>query len=123
MLRYSLCLLFFWFGAQQLLDPVFWSSFLPNFTDSWPVQSETIVRLNGSWEIIFALLLLLGFYTRLVAFILGLHLLGIAYTLGGSVGMRDLALALSSFSLALSAADHWTWDFFRLSKKREQILS
>lgn len=118
-IRYALCLLFFWFGVQQLMNPSIWVSYLPEFTGYFPVPGEMLVQMNGWFEIIFSILLLLGVYTRLVVGILGVHLLGIAASAGGAVGMRDLTLSIVCFALAISSVDNWTLDHYLARRAHE----
>ena len=110
LLRFSLALLFFWFGFQQLLDPSPWVGFLPEWIGYFPIPAEVVVKMNGWFEVVFAALLVLGFGTRFVALLLGLHLLGIAWTTGGAIAVRDLALAGACFSLGFAVPDRWTLD-------------
>ena len=109
-IRYAICLMFLWFGYQQLIDPAIWVSYLPEFTGYLPIPGEMLVQLNGWFEIIFSLLLFLGVYTRFVSGVLGLHLLGIAYTAGGAIGIRDLALGIVTLAISTSPPDDWTID-------------
>jgi len=115
--RIAIVLLFLWFGFQQATEPGVWIAYLPAWISYLPVTGETFVRLNGSFELIGALLLALGLFTRFLALILGIHLAGIAWTVGGGVGVRDAALSACTFSLAMSAPDSWTLDAC-LRKKR-----
>lgn len=110
LLRYGLVLLFLWFGYQQLVNPSAWVSFLPEFLGYIPVPGEMIVQMNGWFEVVFALLLALGCYTRLIALALGAHLLGIAAIAGGAIGMRDFTLSIACFSLSLAVPDAYTYD-------------
>lgn len=110
LLRYALCALFFWFGIQQLIDPGAWTVFLPEWTGYIPAPAEMLVRLNGWLEVMLALALLIGVFTRVAAALLGLHLLGVAWWVGGAIGVRDAILGLCAISLALSAPDTWTLD-------------
>lgn len=66
--------------------------------------------MNGWVEIIGAIALILGIGLRPVSFLLGVHLVGIALTAGGAIGVRDTALGLSAIALSLSPADPWTID-------------
>lgn len=109
-LRYSLAFLFFWFGTQQLMNPEVWVVFLPEWLGYIPIPAEIIIQLNGWMEVIFSVLLLLGVFTRAVAFILGVHLVGIAVSVGGAIGVRDFVLGLSSIVLTFSKPDEWTVD-------------
>lgn len=109
-IRYSLVLLFLWFGVQQLIDAPTWVGFLPEWTGYIPVPGELFVQLNGWMEVVFAVLLMLGVFTRVVAAVLGVHLLFIAVSVGGAIGVRDAVLGLVTIALALSPVDGWTLD-------------
>ena len=46
-----------------------------------------------------------------MSFLLGLHLLGIVFTLGyGAIAIRDLGLAIATFSIFLYRADEFCLD-------------
>ncbi len=109
-LRWSWALLFVWFGSQQLLHPAQWTAFLPMWTGYFPIPAEMLIQLNGWMELCFAVLLVLGCFTRFSAAILAAHLAGIAVSVGGAVGVRDAALAAAGLSLVLGKPDAWTLD-------------
>lgn len=117
LLRWSLVALFVWFGFQQLVSPSDWVGFLPEWTGYFPIPGEMLVQLNGLFELILATLLFIGVYTRVSAALLGVHLLGIAITAGGAIGVRDAALAMATIALALSEPDQWTLDAKHHNKK------
>lgn len=110
LLRYGLAILFLWFGWQQLSDPAVWLGYLPEWTAYLPIPGEMFVRLNGWLEIIGAIFLIAGLQLRWVATILGLHLVAIAIETRGAIGMRDAAISLIAFALALAEPDHLTMD-------------
>lgn len=106
-LRFGLAIVFLWFGFSQLKNPEPWTGLLPGFLNS----SIIFIYFNAIFEIVFASLLLLGFFTRAVSFILGLHLIGIIFSLGyGAVAVRDVGLAIASFSIFLYGADEFCLD-------------
>lgn len=106
--RYTAVALFMWFGIAQLTDAATWVGFLPEWTGYFPIPGEMLVQLNGLGEVVLALALGVGVYTRVVAALLGVHLLGIALTAGGAIGVRDAALALMTGALAFAPPDSWT---------------
>ncbi len=110
LLRWSWVALFVWFGTQQLLNPSDWIGFLPEWSGYMPIPGEMLIQLNGWLEICLAAALLLGCFTRLVSTLLALHLLGVAISAGGAIGVRDAALSMVGFALALSEPDAWTVD-------------
>ncbi len=111
LLRISISLVFLWFGLIQIFDPGSMIGYLPQFTYSMPIGSLIFIFLNGIFETAFGLLLLVGFYTRLSSFLLGLHLLGITFSLGyNDVAIRDFGLTLATFAIFLQGADKWCLD-------------
>ena len=124
LVRWTVGIVFFLFGLGQVLDPNYFRGFLPNFLFSSPWATQ-IVLTNGGVEIILSLLLFWGFYTRIIATLLGLHLLGITIDVGFSsigiagtpftdTGIRDLGLTLATFAVALYGPDRLCRD----SKKK-----
>lgn len=118
LLRVGLSIVFLWFGAHQLSAPAGWVSFLPPWSQALPVSQISLVLLNGWFEVAAGVLLLLGGHTRLIALLLGVHLLGIAFTVGinGPVGIRDFGLAVAALSLSLTKEHDFSLD--RVWKKQ-----
>lgn len=116
--RVALSIVFLWFGSQQLLHTSMWTSLIPQEAMSLSgMSAELLVHLNGSFEIVFGLCMLLGFFTRISALLLGLHLLGIMFTIGyNSVGVRDFGLSFATLSTFLYGPDCWSLDRY-LAKK------
>jgi uncharacterized membrane protein YphA (DoxX/SURF4 family) len=105
-------LVFLWFGTQQLMSPAGWTGFIPEFVvNMLPVSAETFVLGNGLMEIVLGIALILGIFTRPVALILALHMLGIAASIGLTpTGVRDFGLAFATTAIFLFGADYWTLD-------------
>lgn len=111
LVRVTISLVFLWFGLNQILDTSSWLQWLPAWAYQLPLSPTAVLVLNGSFETVFGLLLLVGLFTRITALLLSLHLLGIAWTIGyNDVGIRDLGLALVTFSIFLSGSDRWSLD-------------
>lgn len=112
-LRLVMAFVFFYFGFAQLTDAASWTSYLPSFISLIPISATKFVLLNGWFEIVSAVLLILGAYTRLVAFLLSIHLFGIAFSIGmNGVGVRDIGLAGAMLSLVFSGAGKMSADEF-----------
>lgn len=111
LVRLGIVFVFLWFGLNQLIFPEDFMGYLPNFLlvmDS----AKLFVLLNGAFEVAFGLLLLVGFFTRTSALILGVHLLIITFSLGyNDIAIRDLGLTLVTFSIVLGGADKWCLDY------------
>jgi uncharacterized membrane protein YphA (DoxX/SURF4 family) len=118
--RVGLSLVFLWFGYQQLMDAEAWSGLIPSSILSISGMSAvTFVYLNGVFEIIFGLCLLIGFFTRISALLLALHLFGIMFTVGyNDVGVRDFGLFLATISVFLHGPDSFGVEKF-LNKNHE----
>jgi uncharacterized membrane protein YphA (DoxX/SURF4 family) len=119
LLRIAIAIVFLWFGFSQLKNPSSWTSMLPNFMSS---SGNIFIYINGIFEVMFAILLILGLYTRFVSFLLGLHLLDITYMVGyGPIGIRDFVLALATFSIFLTGPDEFCLDTI-IRKKYHKTL-
>lgn len=111
LLRISISIVFLWFGFSQLKDPSSWIGMLPGFTKSLGFSPTTLIYISGSFEVVFSIFLLLGIYTRLISFLLGLHLIDILTVVGyGPIGIRDFALTLATFSIFLMGPDEFCLD-------------
>lgn len=102
LLRIGMAIVFVYFGTSQLQHPQSFVGWLPKEVGLIPIQPTTFVALNGAFETFFGVLLLFGIWTRISAALLGLHLLGITFTIGFTeVGIRDLGLSLATLALAM----------------------
>lgn len=121
MLRTAIAIVLLWFGFTQIKNPTPWVRLLPEIlTSSGIISATTFIYINGTFEIIFGTLLLLGLFTRTVSLILTLHLLNIVYTVGyGPIGARDFAIALSCLAIFLNGSDEFCLDKLILNKKEE----
>lgn len=109
-LRIGLSLVFLYFGFQQVTSPDIWAGYVPNFA-LFLGSAEKIALMNGIFELIFGLLLIIGLFTRFVALILSLHLFVIASSLGfNDLGMRDFGLALATLAVFLNGEDKYCLD-------------
>ncbi len=106
-LRYSMTLVLLWFGTQQLLNTADWTAYVPDSIAALThLSATTLVYINAWFEIVFGILLLLGIQTRIVALLLGLHLLDIMWTVGyGEIGVRDFGLAVATLVVSMNGLD------------------
>ncbi len=109
MLRIGISLVFLWFGWQQVFDPNTWVSLIPEWATRFSgLSAGTLVLVNGTFELVFGSLLFLGIFTRVVAFLLALHLLHIMSVVGyNSIGVRDFGLSMGAIAVFLYGADAW----------------
>ena len=110
-LRISLALVFLYFGISQLNDPGLWSIFVPDFFVVSGISANNLVILNGFIELVLGTFLLVGIYVRIASLILGIHLFGIAFSIGFSpIAIRDFGLAFATIALFLFGPDKYALD-------------
>ena len=102
-LRVGLGLVLLWFGISEVINPVSMQGYIPSwFRAILFFNVNTFIFLNGVIEILLAVLLILGLFTRLVAILTALHLLAITIAVGyNEIGVRDFGLFMAALSLAL----------------------
>jgi uncharacterized membrane protein YphA (DoxX/SURF4 family) len=106
-LRIALSLVFLYFGISQLTNPAMWTGYLPEFLLNTS-NPEMFIYANGTLEVILGSMMLLGFFVRFSALILGLHLIGIAATLGFTpLGIRDFGLSIATLAVFMHGEDDW----------------
>ena len=105
-IRISLALVLLWFGIDEIINPENWFGYVPSWiSNNLPFSLDFFISLNGIIEIMMGGLLLIGLYTRTVAFIAALHLLSITIAVGyNEIGVRDFGLTLMAVSLIFSGA-------------------
>lgn len=106
-LRISISLVFLWFSISQFMAPDEWIGYLPDFLASTS-QPLFFIYANATVELVLGILLIIGFFTRVVALLLSIHLLSITIALGyNAIAVRDLGLTLATFSIFLNGPDAW----------------
>lgn len=116
-LRYAFIFVFTWFGLTQLLNASQWVGLIPAWvTNLSGLSPHSFVLLNGTTEIIFAILFALDLFTPYIAALGALHLLSIVADVGiNDIGVRDIGLAVSLIALAVA-----TWP---VSSSKNEISS
>ena len=122
-LRLGLTAVYAWFGVSQLVNTSIWTSLVPSWvTDTFGISAVMMVRMNGVFEIVAALLLGCGIYVRPIAFILAIHLAIITSHLGFSaVGVRDFGLSFATLASAFFGDDHLSFTYQREEKKSARV--
>ena len=106
-LRIGISLVFLWFGINQLINPDYFISYIPD----WAAEFTYLIVLNGIFEIVFGLLLLIGLFTKFSSAILTIHLMTITMSLGyNDVAVRDFGLMIATMVIFMNGADEWTLD-------------
>lgn len=112
-LRLGMVAVFFYFGISQLLSPDLFVFYLPKEAALIPLAQNTLIYINGAFEVVFGTLLLLGIWRRIVALLLGLHLMAITVSIGWSdIGARDFGLSIATLAVAMVQEDKYTLPYF-----------
>lgn len=106
-LRLAMGAVVLWFSIEQFINTQFWTAYVPDFAVQMSGLSATsLVYLNATFELVFTLMLLIGWKVRLSALLLSLHLLEIAFTVGfGETAVRDFGLAVALFVVFMNGSD------------------
>ncbi|MBU6231934.1 MAG: DoxX family membrane protein [Patescibacteria group bacterium] len=106
-LRYALSAVILWFSLQQFLHNSVWTAYIPAYAVALThLSAPALVFFNASFELIFGMMLVFGWQTRISALLLGLHLLDIMWTVGyGEIGVRDFGLAIALLVIAMNGPD------------------
>src|SRR5258706_214773 len=79
-LRYGMVAVILWFSLQQFFHADTWTAYVPDSAVAMThLSAITLVYFNAVFELVFGVLLLFGWQTRIVAFLLALHLFDIMY--------------------------------------------
>lgn len=114
-LRLAMSFVVLWFGFTQLVAPQtfmgYMPSWMPMMSSMMHVQPVSFITFNAVFEIIFGFLLLLGFFTRITAFLLFLHIFFIGINLGyNDIAIRDIGLSFALLAVCLQGPDEWCLD-------------
>ena len=106
-LRLAMAIVILWFSFAQLSNASQWTAYVPGSIVSMTgLSAITLVYFNAIFELVFGVLLLLGWQTRIVAILLALHLFDIMYIVGyGEIGVRDFGLACATFVVFMNGPD------------------
>jgi len=117
-LRIGMSFVFLWFGLSQLIEPNNFVGWIPPEASIIPISSYNLVIINGAIEVFFGILLFIGMYSRISALVLGLHLLGISFTIGlTEIGVRDFGLSFATLSLVFLGQGAYALDSLRKYKE------
>lgn len=121
-LRISLGLVFLFFGLGKFKGDAYAKTTKSlQIVKSLPILPDTTVLLIGSLEILIAILLLLGLYTRLASLLASLHLISILSIFGltNIDILRDIGLLGAAISLFLTGSEFFCLD--NLLKKNKSL--
>lgn len=112
LLRWSLALVFLYFGFSQAINTSAWASLVPAFLTKSFLSANNIVIMNAILEITLGIFLSLGLYTKFSSIILSIHLLFITIGMSFSpIGARDFGLTIATLVIFLSDLDTYTLDW------------
>ena len=107
LLRYGMSAVILWFSFAQFANATEFSAYIPTFATSMTnLSATTLVYINACFEFVFGTLLVFGWQTRFVSFLLAVHMFDIMYTVGyGEIGVRDMGLAIGIFAVFMNGPD------------------
>ena len=107
LLRYGMSAVILWFSLAQFFNAALWLAYVPDsIVSATGLSAITLVYFNAVFELLFGVLLVFGWQTRIVAFLLAIHLFDIMYVVGyGEIGVRDFGLAIATLVVAMNGAD------------------
>jgi len=123
LLRIGLALVYLWFGISQITSPLLFTQYVPDFISGVIENSELVVFITGIIVAILGLLLLLGLLTRIITWILVIHMiiviLGIGYN---SIGIKTFGIIIGTITIAMTRNDPLRLDNrIRFGKKKDLI--
>ena len=89
--RLALASIFIAFGVWEIVQPSFWSYYVPSFLGTF-VPIDTLVILHGSILLVIGLAVLLGVYLRVASAMAALMMLFIIADLVSVSGFSDLVV-------------------------------
>ncbi len=106
-LRLGMGAIVLWFSIEQFRNTGFWTAYVPYFAVQMTgLSATTLVYLNATFELVFTLMLIIGWKIRLSALLLSLHLIEIAVSVGyGETAVRDIGLAIALFVVFMNGSD------------------
>lgn len=117
LLRIAIAIILLWFAFSQLKNPSGWIKMVPQYALSIGFSAKGLIYTNAIIELILGILILIGLYTRVASFLIGLHLLHITTILGyGAIAVRDFVIALVAFAIFLNGPDSYCLDRYLFSK-------
>ena len=112
LLRWSLALVFLYFGFSQVVNPSAWAGLVPEFLTKSFLSANNIVMMNAILEITLGIFLASGIHTKFSSLTLAIHLFFITLSMGFSpIGARDFGLTVATFVIFLSDLDRYTLDW------------
>lgn len=119
-LRWGLGLVFIYIGADILRNPATWIGYVPVGL-TIPLSRETLLQINGGFDIAVGLALLLNFMPKLIALLATAHLIGILVIQGiDAVLIRDVGLLGTALALLTWPNHYRKRRWFKFMKRRSR---
>jgi len=99
--NFALGFVFFVFGVWQILNPGYWTAYLPKFL--YFLSPEEFFRINGIFNFLVGLALILNFHPLIFSLLAIFHLLGVIFVIGiyNDIAIRDLGLLFLAIGIFL----------------------
>ena len=106
-LRIGMAVVILWFSLQQFMHNSTWIAYIPDYAVTLThLSASTLVFMNAVFELVFGLMIMFGWQTRIASFLLAVHLFDIMWVVGyGEIGARDLGLAIGTFVVFMNGND------------------
>lgn len=100
---FALGFIFVVFGVWQIFNPSYWSAYLPKFLEN--INSILFFRINGTFNFIVGLFLILNLYPLIFSSLAILHLVGVIFLIGlfNDVAIRDLGFLILAIGIFLES--------------------
>jgi len=119
--RLGIGIVFLWIGIDIWLNTDYWMTWLPGYVSQF-IEPQIMMLMTGVFDFVFGLLLLLGLFTRISAFLMALHLIGVIMTIGyNDIAVRDFGLLLATIGIFLHGPDKWCLDKW-MRKRLRRVL-
>ncbi len=98
---FALGFVFVVFGVWQIFNPGYWIAYFPDWISNFGLDKYLIVFLNGIFDFIVGLFLVLNIYSLIFSVLALLHLLGIVFVLGitSDIAIRDIGLLILAIGI------------------------
>ncbi|MER3581548.1 MAG: hypothetical protein C4347_01735 [Patescibacteria group bacterium] len=96
---FALGFVFLVFGIWQILNPNYWSAYLPLFLRNF--DPNLLFRINGVFNLIVGFSLILNIYPLIFSLLASFHLIGVIFSIGlfNEIAIRDLGLLLLAIAI------------------------
>ncbi len=100
---FALGFVFLVFSLWQLTQPGYWLAYFPDWIESFALSKNLIIKLNGIFDFIVGICLILGIYPLIFSALASIHLFGVILIIGvfNDIAVRDIGLLLLAIGIFL----------------------